>query len=653
MASLTAKASKTGFKHIAISGFIEFPDQTASWEMWELMPFAGIGVTMGLLGAHFCWCVRHMQQLRMRVFLLGQKGKVRRWARVAETLAVTSISMLVTYYVVISVPCTPIPQANSTVAGEKVHPLLLYSSSCANPEQESSGVGTILFESREFAIKALFSEGFANGGIATSHLAMLAVLIYVFTLLTYGLSIPAGLFIPNIMVGACVGRFLGQILNDNLYEVHPGVYALVGAAGMLAGFSRMTVSLAVIVLEITTNMRLVLPLMLVIMLAKVVGDQFTPSAYDIIIALKNIPMLEPETETQEWRDLMKIPIVSVGTPADQLEVVPVQQPFRVVDALDKLISTRHHAWPVVENLDNMRLLGLLSRERLLDCFEARHPLPKANGALQNLCLDDLDVDEELNILEYVDRYPFLMAHRTPVRQAYRTFRSLGLRHLSVVDERHSILALVTRTDLCEVVEDYCHASKQAMRDFAERQNPATELDELLHGGRARADTGGDKYGEQDIRQLVRTISNGVVNKTTSLDGEVVRSISELSHQLDGRRQSQIGSTPMPAAAATPSFLERITNSVTQHSCRWSWDTDKRPLRRQQRNVAMANFSNCLRPARGSAAPDEDSFIPATHSDAQPYSNNWQQATVVGMQGSSSSASSSKVARRKKGCCLFV
>ena len=55
------------------------------------------------------------------------------------------------------------------------------------------------------------------------------------------------------------------------YAIHPGIYALMGAAGGLAGFSRMTMSLAVICLEITNNMYLLLPLMLVIMSSKVLA----------------------------------------------------------------------------------------------------------------------------------------------------------------------------------------------------------------------------------------------------------------------------------------------------------------------------------------------------------------------------------------------
>ena len=43
------------------------------------------------------------------------------------------------------------------------------------------------------------------------------------------------LFIPNILSGACLGRAIGEALDRSGYNVHPGVYALVGATGMLSG----------------------------------------------------------------------------------------------------------------------------------------------------------------------------------------------------------------------------------------------------------------------------------------------------------------------------------------------------------------------------------------------------------------------------------
>ena len=60
-----------------------------------------------------------------------------------------------------------------------------------------------------------------------------------------------------------------------------------------------------------------------------------------------------------------------------------------------------------------------------------------------------------------------MMQHTPLRQAYRTFRVLGVRHLCVVDAKHHIVAMFTRTDMAEVAEDGASTQRMAMRDWAE------------------------------------------------------------------------------------------------------------------------------------------------------------------------------------------
>jgi chloride channel 3/4/5 len=72
------------------------------------------------------------------------------------------------------------------------------------------------------------------------------------TIVTFGIKVPAGIFIPTLGVGACAGRILGLGVQWLSYErpdmwifdschgskthcVVPGVYAMVGAAATLSG----------------------------------------------------------------------------------------------------------------------------------------------------------------------------------------------------------------------------------------------------------------------------------------------------------------------------------------------------------------------------------------------------------------------------------
>ena len=94
------------------------------------------------------------------------------------------------------------------------------------------------------------------------------IVLGILTVFTFGIKIPAGLFIPSMAVGAIFGRLLGIALQQLAYNnpevypfseyctaaadcITPGFYAMVGAAAVLAGVTRMTVSLVVIMFELT------------------------------------------------------------------------------------------------------------------------------------------------------------------------------------------------------------------------------------------------------------------------------------------------------------------------------------------------------------------------------------------------------------------
>lgn len=91
---------------------------------------------------------------------------------------------------------------------------------------------------------------------------------------------------PSLAIGASLGHAVGlmmmiwQTSNPDFFLfrqcagladcVDPGVYALVGAAAMLAGVTRMTVSLVVIILELTGDFTNILPIMITVVVAKVI-----------------------------------------------------------------------------------------------------------------------------------------------------------------------------------------------------------------------------------------------------------------------------------------------------------------------------------------------------------------------------------------------
>ncbi|KAI9429598.1 voltage gated chloride channel-domain-containing protein [Lactarius indigo] len=117
-------------------------------------------------------------------------------------------------------------------------------------------------------------------------LILTGVVKIAFTAWMFGMMVPAGIFLPAIAIGAAFGRVVG-LLTQGLYRaypkawffsacppdptvrcIYPPFYAVIGASSMVAGVTRMTVSLVVIVFELMSALSHVLPIMISVMISK-------------------------------------------------------------------------------------------------------------------------------------------------------------------------------------------------------------------------------------------------------------------------------------------------------------------------------------------------------------------------------------------------
>lgn len=72
---------------------------------------------------------------------------------------------------------------------------------------------------------------------------------------TYGIWVPAGIFIPGMLIGSSLGliylEFMLQGLNMSILRVGGQSFLVIGASAMLSSYTRLTYSLAVIMMETT------------------------------------------------------------------------------------------------------------------------------------------------------------------------------------------------------------------------------------------------------------------------------------------------------------------------------------------------------------------------------------------------------------------
>ena len=166
-------------------------------------------------------------------------------------------------------------------------------------------LASMFFNEEIGAIRTIISSYAGEGGIKVKPAYMT---VYAFTwfslwILTYGVWVPAGLFLPGIIIGCAVGSiyeevrekfFMEQNDVDKLDYSRRVVPVLVAVGAMLSAYTRLTYSLVVIMLETTQSINTFVPMLIAIIMGRKTASMFTGSIYEETLKMKKIPILPKE-----------------------------------------------------------------------------------------------------------------------------------------------------------------------------------------------------------------------------------------------------------------------------------------------------------------------------------------------------------------------
>ena len=104
-----------------------------------------------------------------------------------------------------------------------------------------------------------------TGQVAAPLVLALLLLKPAATVLCLGTGAPGGLFTPSLTIGALLGAALGSVWSLAWPGVPPGLFAVLGAAGLVAATTQGPVSTVVLMMELTGQARMgILPMLLVV-----------------------------------------------------------------------------------------------------------------------------------------------------------------------------------------------------------------------------------------------------------------------------------------------------------------------------------------------------------------------------------------------------
>lgn len=481
------KSGKCG--HFGSGGFIiwDTSDGQEDYSFGELLPMAVIGVIGGLLGALFNQLTLHITYWR-RNYLHKNGNRV----KIIEACLISVITSAISFGLPLLRKCNPCPESDP----ECPRPPGMYGNYVnfyCGKDKEYNDLATIFFNTQDDAIRNLFSAKTIHEFSAQSLLTFL-VMFYTLAVVTFGTAVPAGQFVPGIMIGSTYGRLVGMFVV-NFYKkpnVEEGTYALLGAASFLGGSMRMTVSLCVIMVEITNNLKLLPLIMLVLLISKAVGDAFNEGLYEQQARLRGIPLLESRPKYQ-MRNM------KAKEACGNQKVVSFPRIVKVADVVSILQSNIHNGFPVIDHTRNGETLviGLVLRSHLLVLLQSKvdfqhSPLPcdptgvsksirhnfsefvkpvSSKGiSIEDIHLSSDDLEMYIDLAPFLNPSPYVVPEDMSLTKVYNLFRQLGLRHIFVVPRASRVVGLITRKDLLiEDSEDSANVELQSTSVRGHRQ----------------------------------------------------------------------------------------------------------------------------------------------------------------------------------------
>ncbi|WCJ29986.1 H(+)/Cl(-) exchange transporter 7 [Euphorbia peplus] len=440
-------------------GLIMFDVYTESitYHLVDVPPVLLLAVIGGMLGSFYNFLLDKV----LRVYnLINEKGIA------CKILLACSISIF-TSCLLFGLPWLASCQSCPSDAGEDC-PTIGRSGNykkfqCAS--DEFNDLASLIFNTNDDAIRNLFSRE-TDSEFQYSSILIFFVTCFFLSILSYGIVAPAGLFVPVIVTGATYGRLVGMLVGTSTTLNH-GLYAVLGAASLLGGSMRMTVSLCVIILELTNNLLLLPLIMLVLLVSKTVADAFNSNIYDLIMKAKGFPYLENHSEPY----MRQLTVSDVVTGPLQL--------FRGFEKVGHIVhvlrTTRHNGFPVIDEppiSESPILYGLILRAHLIELLKRKvfSSTPVAigpdlfeqfsasdfakRGSGNGDRVEDIEITEEemdmfLDLHPFTNASPYTVVETMSLAKARALFREVGLRHLLVIPKissRSPVVGILTRHD---------------------------------------------------------------------------------------------------------------------------------------------------------------------------------------------------------------
>eukprot|EP00792_Barthelona_sp_PAP020_P004644 TRINITY_DN2257_c0_g1_i1.p1 TRINITY_DN2257_c0_g1~~TRINITY_DN2257_c0_g1_i1.p1 ORF type:complete len:769 (+),score=167.95 TRINITY_DN2257_c0_g1_i1:446-2752(+) len=276
--------------------------------------------------------------------------------------------------------------------------------------------------------------------------------------MVFGTGIPAGIFIPSLVIGGSFGRAFALLLQNVFKEyphfclfsncvdhtqcISPSVYALIGAMGFLTGTTRLQLAIVIVVIEYCGAVKLIIPLVFVSITAKSIADVFSKhSLYEEYIVINGYPFL-----SNEGRDLF----------GEIASGIMCQEPivFHRKETLSSIMKTlqehKVNGFPIIDKEDS-KLIGYIDRSAVISALSDASISFLSPSTQISFDIESKNFGDKLSLSlqnwrHLIDESPICVVKSTPISRIFTLIRQLGL-HTVLVTNQGKLKGLITRGDL--------------------------------------------------------------------------------------------------------------------------------------------------------------------------------------------------------------
>eukprot|EP01062_Namystynia_karyoxenos_P006022 TRINITY_DN12104_c0_g1_i1.p1 TRINITY_DN12104_c0_g1~~TRINITY_DN12104_c0_g1_i1.p1 ORF type:complete len:1029 (+),score=265.52 TRINITY_DN12104_c0_g1_i1:71-3088(+) len=475
------RSNSPTFGYFSLGALTLFPcDKGRVMHVIDIVPTIVLGVMGGVTGHLFTAANLALAKWRKRTYAKPRT----RWLRLLEPALVTSLWCIVCFAIPFGLPCVTASKSQLDEPEQGRPELHWVHHPCDDPDTQVSPSASLFWQGGESVVKLLFGAKESLGEkFDYAALGAYFAVYFPFSCWACGLFISSGIVIPMLVTGGLMGRFVGVFLLDHFGGSQaPGTYAAIGAAAYFAGISRLTLSLVVIVMELTDETGYLICLMVAVTVARVVADFCgSHSLYHALMAMRNIPFID-RTELEEGlgRGGKLVCYRASEIMSPEVYCIKLRTTVREIALLlDRRYwpaHQRHQAFPVVD--DENHFLGLIRRRQLhtVMLLAAEADWSDADGAdrrgqftwRQQLRLEDelfvhagddgielctppalptASYPRAVDLTEHVDTSQLTVGLACSVDTVHHLFMSMALRHLVVVDDQNRVSGVITRKEL--------------------------------------------------------------------------------------------------------------------------------------------------------------------------------------------------------------